>query len=97
MINRELAKGILKEELDKRSVGMPKGVELSAYLDCMEIYLDKSFVKVLELLVNKEKKIGNGLMSVRLFTDCSGFVLAETDEELFEFNTYEELLKYLKQ
>lgn len=62
MINRELAKGILKEELDKRSVGMPKGVELSAYLDCMEIYLDKSFVKVLELLVNKEKKIGNGLI-----------------------------------
>lgn len=97
MINRELARGILKEELDKRSVGMPKGAELNAYLDCMEIYLDKSFVKALELLVNYEKKIGNGLMSVTFFTDCSGFVLSESDEELFDFNTYEELLKYLRQ
>ena len=52
--------------------------------------------ELLKLLKNKETKIGNGLMSIRMFTDGSGFILAETEVEIFEFNSYDELIKYLK-
>jgi hypothetical protein len=52
--------------------------------------------ELLKLLTKKEAKIGNGLMSIRMFTDGSGFILAETEVEIFEFNSYDELIKYLK-
>jgi len=51
--------------------------------------------ELLKLLKRKESKIGNGLMSIKMFTDGSGFVLAETEVEIFEFNSFEELVKYL--
>ena len=52
--------------------------------------------ELLRLLKNKETKIGNGLMSIRMFTDGSGFILAETEVKIFEFNSYDELIKHLK-
>lgn len=52
--------------------------------------------ELLKLLKKKESKIGNGLMSIRMFTDGSGLILAETEVEIFEFDSYEELIKYLK-
>ena len=52
--------------------------------------------KLLKLLKKKEEKIGIGLMSIRMFTDGSGFLIAETELVIFEYDSVEELEKYLE-
>ncbi len=52
--------------------------------------------ELLKLFQEKESRIGDYLMSFRMFADGSGFLLSETDVKVFNFDSIEELIEYLK-